>query len=49
MSKSKSFKLGRDSGTGQFMPVEAARRRPATTTVEHIPKPGRGDTDKRKK
>jgi hypothetical protein len=49
MSTNKSFKLGRDSGTGKFIPVKEARQRPATTTVEHIPKPGRGDSNKSKR
>jgi hypothetical protein len=31
-------KIGRDSGNGQFIPVEVAIRRPATTTVETIKK-----------
>jgi len=26
---------GRDAGTGQFIPVEEAQRRPRTTVVEH--------------
>ena len=29
-------KIGRDSGTGQFIPVKVAQGRPATTTVETI-------------
>ncbi len=48
MSNSKSFLLGRDSKTGEFIPVDEARRRPNTTTVERVPKPGRGDTDRKK-
>ena len=28
---------GRDAGTGQFVPVRVAERRPATTVVETIP------------
>jgi hypothetical protein len=28
------FKLGRDSGTGKFIPVKTALRKPKTTTVE---------------
>ncbi|MFT5036749.1 MAG: hypothetical protein ACI9VM_000313 [Candidatus Azotimanducaceae bacterium] len=44
MSSAKTFPLGRDSRTGLFIPVEEARRRPHTTVVERIPKPGRGDT-----
>lgn len=40
----KTFDLGRDSKTGQFIPVKQAERRPSTTTVERIPKQGHGDT-----
>jgi len=32
-------KRGRDSGTGEFITIEEAKRRPKTTTVEKIPKP----------
>lgn len=32
-------KRGRDSGTGQFISIEEAKRRTNTTTVETIPKP----------
>lgn len=47
MSKeSKTFPLGRDSGTGKFIPVKEARNRPNSTTVERIPKSGLGDTKK---
>ena len=35
MSKG-TFKIGRDSGTGKFIPVKTAVRRPKTTTVETI-------------
>lgn len=38
--------LGRNSKTGEFMPVKEARRHPNTTTVERVPKAGYGDTDK---
>jgi hypothetical protein len=48
MSQSKTFPLGRDSKTGQFMPVKEAERRPNTTTVERIPKSGNGDTGRKK-
>ena len=41
---SKTFKLGRDSKTGEFITVAEANRRPTRTTVERIPKPGFGDT-----
>lgn len=33
---------GRDARTGIFIPVEQARRRPETTTVERVPLPGKG-------
>lgn len=47
MSKgSKTFPLGRNSKTGEFMPVKEAERRPNTTTIERIPKSGNGDTGK---
>lgn len=51
MAKSKTFLLGRNSKTGEFMPVKKARKYPKTTTVERIPKPGYGDAkdDTRKK
>lgn len=42
----KTTPRGRDSGNGQFITVEEAKRRPATTTVERVPKPGYGDTKK---
>ena len=32
-------KRGRDSGTGLFIPIEEAKRRPKTATVETIPAP----------
>lgn len=35
---------GRDARTGEFIPVQDARERPDTTTVERVPKPGYGDT-----
>jgi hypothetical protein len=40
----KTFDIGRDARTGQFITVEEAERRPKTTTVERVPKPGYGDT-----
>jgi len=30
------FTIGRDAGTGQFIPVREAERRPRTTVVETI-------------
>ena len=46
---SKAFKLGRDARTGEFVPVEKARNNPDRYVVEHVPKPGYGDTDRGKK
>jgi hypothetical protein len=47
--ESKTSLRGRDSSTGEFIPVKEARERPSTTTVERVPKPGYGDTDKKNK
>ena len=47
--ESKTFQLGRDVKTGEFIPVKEARLRPNTTTVERIPKSGNGDTGRSKK
>ena len=33
---------GRDARTGTFIPVDQARQRPSTTTVERVPLPGKG-------
>jgi hypothetical protein len=44
MAESKTFKVGRDSKSGEFIPVKVAERRPNTTTVVRVPKPGYGDT-----
>lgn len=38
----------RDSGTGKFIPVKEAERRPAQTQKERIPLPGFGDTGRGK-
>jgi len=38
MAKSKTYPVGRDARTGQFIPVREAERRPATTVVERIPR-----------
>ena len=35
----KTFEVGRDARTGQFITVQEAQRRPATTVVETIKKP----------
>jgi len=44
-SKSKTFLVGRDAKSGQFVSViEAKRSKPSTTTVERVPKAGYGDT-----
>jgi hypothetical protein len=40
----KTFDIGRDSDSGRFIPVKEAKERPRETTVERVPKPGRGDT-----
>jgi len=40
----KTFDVGRDSSNGRFVTVKEANRRPASTTVERVPKAGRGDT-----
>ena len=39
MGKVKSPKIGRDAKTGEFIPVEEAKRRPSTTVVETVRKP----------
>ncbi|SNR88199.1 hypothetical protein SAMN06265370_1495 [Puniceibacterium sediminis] len=40
MSKKTSpGKIGRDAGTGRYIPVREAERRPSTTVVETRPKP----------
>jgi len=46
MTKSKSFKIGRDAGTGELVPVEVARRDPEHYVVEHMPKRGYGTEDR---
>lgn len=46
MANTKTFPLGRDSKTGQFIPVKEANKRPNVTEVERIPKRGYGDTKK---
>jgi hypothetical protein len=48
MSKeSKTFPIGRDAKSGEFIPVKEAKSRPSTTTVERMPKAGRGDTKRK--
>lgn len=41
MAKGKEVvrKVGRDSGSGQFIPIKEAERRPRTTEVEKIKYP----------
>lgn len=39
--KGTTRKIGRDAGTGQFIPVREAEKRPKTTVIETIPKPGK--------
>lgn len=48
-SKGRQSRVGaRDSGTGQFIPLKEAERRPGQTQKERIPLPGFGDTKKSK-
>jgi len=35
----KTFKIGRNAGNGQFIPVKEALKHPKTTVVETIKKP----------
>lgn len=35
----RTFKVGRDARTGEFIPVKEAKRRPSTTEVETIKVP----------
>jgi hypothetical protein len=49
MSKVKTSPRGRDSSTGKFITIDQAKRRPNTTTIERVPKPGYGDTKRRSK
>lgn len=48
-SKPKSHPAGRDSKTGEFVPLSETKRRPSTTTREQVPNPGHGDTGRGKK
>ena len=34
-----TFKIGRDAGNGQFIPVKVAQNRPKTTVIETIKTP----------
>jgi hypothetical protein len=42
MSKSKSFKIGRNAVTGRLVSVTDARKTPSKAVVEHMPKKGLG-------
>lgn len=42
MGNPKSRLAGRDAKTGQFIPVDDARKRPNTTVVERLPLPKKG-------
>jgi len=44
----KTHKIGRDAGTGKFIPVKEAERRKGTAIVERVPNPGHGDTGRSK-
>lgn len=45
MAKTPTSRIGgRDSRTGQFIPVRETERRPDTTQRERIPLPGYGDS-----
>ena len=49
MSKNaKTFPIGRDAKTGEFVPVKEAKQYPSTHTVERMPKSGYGDTGRKK-
>ena len=41
MGKKRTFKVGRDAGSGKFIPVKEAERRPKTTVVETIKVPSK--------
>jgi hypothetical protein len=45
--ESKTFPIGRNSKTGEFISVKEAKSRPSTTTVERMPKAGHGDTKRK--
>lgn len=47
-TKKDSHKIGRDAGTGQFIPVKEAQRRPNTTVVETIKNPSPRPAPKKK-
>jgi hypothetical protein len=41
-AKKITVRRGRDSKTGQFIPIKEAIRRPSTTEIERVPIPGKG-------
>lgn len=45
---SRTTTRGRNAGNGRFTKVSTARNNPNTHVVERVPKPGYGDTKKRK-
>ena len=42
MAKGDTTLKGRDARTGEFITRKEAERRPSTTVVERVPKPGKG-------
>lgn len=48
MAKSKTHRVGRDAGTGRFITIKEANKRPSKTVIERVPNPGYGDTKTRK-
>ncbi len=45
----RKIKIGRDAGTGQFMPVAEARQRKKTAVVETIKRPPMKPTKRKKR
>ena len=45
---SRTVTRGRNAGTGRFTKVTTARNKPRTHVVERVPKPGHGDTKKKR-
>ena len=46
---SRTTTRGRDARTGEFTAVKTAKGHPGTHVVERVPKPGYGDTKKKKR
>lgn len=46
MAKRQSRLAGRDNRTGEFVKLKETERRPGSTTREHLPLPGFGDTNR---